>query len=239
MTAENKNSNGADNAVQAVLAKLDVDMVGVARLDGIRGSRLEQQVLQLLPSARSIVVLGAEIWYDFLVFATPERVAGAANPNDLLERHLEYVRGRLARAVYDVAVASRKAGLKALPFAARGPSVDRRSLEAIISYKHAAEAAGLGRIGMSSLLITREFGPRLRLAVCLTEAPLEPTPGADPDICRYCNICVSKCPSGALGYPEKGERYSINRFACRDYIDAAGGCSECMKQCPIASPRYD
>lgn len=239
MTADNKNMDSTNNPVPAVLDKLDVDMVGVARRDDVRGSRLEQQVLKLLPSARSIVVLVAEIWYEFLAFATAERVTGAANPNDLLERHLEYVRGRLARAVYDVAITSRKAGFKALPLIARGPVVDRRSLEAIISYKHAAEAAGLGRIGMSSLLVTGKFGPRVLLAVCLTEAPLEATPCNDADICRYCNICVLKCPSGALVRPEKGERYSINRFACRDYINAAGGCSECMKQCPISSPIYD
>ncbi len=238
MEAENHNTNNASYAVQEVLGKLDVDMVGVARLDDICGSRLEEQTLKLLPTTRSIVVVGAEIWYDFLKLTTPERVTGAANPNDLLERHLEYVRGRLARAVYDVANASRKAGLKALPLPARGPAVDTRLLEAIISYKHAAEAAGLGRIGMSSLLITREFGPRVRLAVCPTEAKLEPTPVIDADIRRYCNICVLKCPSGPLAYPARGERYSINKFACRDYFNAAKGCSECMKQCPVASPLY-
>lgn len=233
------NNKAANNALEKIIKRLDVDTVGIAGVDNLEESRLREQVLKLLPSARSIVAVGAEIWPEFLDFAVPERVMGTANPNDILERHLEYVRGKVTRAVWDVAVASRKAGLKALPLPARGPAVDRRTLEAVISYKHAAEGAGLGRIGMSSLLLTQEYGPRVRLAICLTEAELKPTPVKDADICRYCNVCVSKCPSGALSYPEKGRRYTINKFTCRNYCEAAGGCSECMKRCPVASPIYD
>ena len=163
---------------------------------------------------------------------------GTANLNDLRNHHVDYLRGRETGAVYKIARTSRKAGLKALPLPARGPAIDTRSLSAVISYKHAAEAAGLGRIGMSSLLVTYKYGPRVHLAICLTEAVLKSTANEDSGGCRYCNICVSKCPSGALGWPEKGERYVINVFACRTYGDADGGCSECMKQCPVASLKY-
>jgi epoxyqueuosine reductase QueG len=125
-----------------------------------------------------------------------------------------------------------------MPLPAEGPCVDGRFLEAVISYKHAAEASGLGKIGMSSLLVTRQFGPRVRLALCLTEALLESTANDEPGACRYCNVCVAKCPAHALGRPKKGEPYSINKYACRTYSDASGGCSECVRACPVASPRY-
>jgi epoxyqueuosine reductase QueG len=237
MTAR-KSALKARAKLKDTLSSLDVDMVGVARLKDVKGTKLEESALKLLPSARSIVVVGMEVYPEFLDFTSPERVMGTANLNDLYNRHVEYLRGRLTRAVYEIAQASRKSGRKALPLPAQGPAVDGRFLKAVISYKHAAESAGLGRIGMSSLLVTQEFGPRVNLAVCLTEASMKSTADESLKTCRYCNVCIGKCPAHALDWPKNGEPYIINKFACRTYIDAAGGCSECMRVCPVASPRY-
>jgi len=228
-----------DKDVQGILVKLEVDMVGVARIEALKDKRMKDAILGLLPAAKSMVVVGVEIWPEFLDLTSPEMTAGGININDIFQQHNNYLLGKLSRAVYDVAKSSRKAGLKALPLTGQGPAVDRRTLQAILSYKHIAEAAGLGRIGMSSLLITEKYGPRVRLAVCLTEAVLEPSPLIENHICRYCNVCVLKCPAKALDRPKTGEAYTINKFACREYVEAAGGCSECMRVCPIASPRYN
>jgi epoxyqueuosine reductase len=223
--------------VKQALDNLEVDMVGVARLRDFKGTPLWESARRLLPPARSIVVVGMEVYPEFLDLVAHERGMGEANLNDIFRRHVDYLRGRMVRAVYDIARASHRAGFKALPLPGEGPAVDRRTLEAVISYKHAAEAAGLGTIGMSSLLVTPQFGPRVQLALCLTEAALEPSPPSAP-ACRYCNACVINCPSHALGWPKKGEAYIINKFACETFNSAAGGCSECMRRCPIASPRY-
>jgi epoxyqueuosine reductase len=234
-----KQSTGRASAlVQEILSELDVDMVGVARLSDLKGTRLEEQALKLLPSARSIVVVIAEVYKEFLDLTTPEMVMGTANLNNLYIHHNDYLAGRLNKAAYDVARASRKAGLRALPLPSRNVPTDCRTLESIISYRHAAEAAGLGQIGMSSLLVTLKYGPRVRLGLCLTEASLKSTARDISGICRSCNICVSKCPAHALDWPENDERYVINKFACLEYLEAAGGCSECMKQCPVASTKY-
>ena len=225
--------------VQDVLAKLEVDMVGVARVADLNDARMKDAIESLLPGAKSMVVVGVEIWPEFLDLTSPEMTAGGFNMNDIFQQHNGYIQGKLSKAIYDIAKASRKAGLKALPLTAQGPAVDRRTLHGIISYKHAAEAAGLGRVGMSSLLITDKCGPRVRLAVCLTEAVLEPTPVLENHVCRYCNVCILKCPAKALERPKAGEAYAINKFACREYVEAAGGCSECMRVCPVASPKYN
>jgi epoxyqueuosine reductase len=236
--ATKKSTARINKEVQEILTKLDVDMVGVARLNDLKGTRLEEDALKLLPSTKSIVVVGMEVFSEFLDLTSPERAMGTANLNDLLTRHVEYLRGRMNRAVYDIALASHKAGLKALPLPGQGPSVNGKFLIAVISYKHAAESAGLGNIGMSSLLVTQKYGSRVQLALCLTEASLQSTANPSQKNCRYCNVCVGKCPAHALSKPEKGEAYAINKFACRTYIDAAGGCSECMRVCPIASSKY-
>jgi epoxyqueuosine reductase len=221
-----------------LLSSLEVDAVGVARVAGLPDERMKEAILNLLPGARSMIVVAIEIWPEFLDLTSPEMTAGGINTNDIYQQHQGWVRGKLSKAVYDIAKASRAAGFKALPLTGEGPAVDRRTLHAIISYKHAAEYAGLGKIGMSSLLITEKFGPRVRVAICLTEAELEPTPVLENHVCRYCNVCVFKCPAKALSRPKPGEAYAINKFACREYVEASGGCSECMRVCPVASPKY-
>ena len=235
MAAEEIDIARASTAVQECLANLDVEMVGVAILDDLKGNKLAEQALKLLPDTRSIVVLAVEVYPEFLDLTSPEMVAGAPNMNDLYDRHIDHLAGRLDSAANDIARVFHKVGLKALPLPSRRTPTDRRTLEAILSYKHAAEAACLGKIGLSSLLITIQFGPRIRLGVCLTESLLKSTANEDSSACHDCNLCISKCPSHALDWPDKGEAYAIDKFVCREYLEASGGCSECVKQCTVAA----
>ena len=66
--------------------------------------------------------------------------------------------------------------------------------------KDAAVLAGLGVFGRDNLLITPEYGPRVRLRGIFLEADLEPTPrlqGFDP--CATCSKpCQSVCPRTAF-----------------------------------------
>lgn len=234
-----KKATKIDLKVQEALSKLEVEIVGVATIDDVKGTPLEAAAKKLLPSVRSIVVMGMEVYSEFLDLTSPETTMGTANLNDLYSRHTEILGRRLTIASYEIARVSRRAGYKAMPLPGQGPSVDARSLEAVISYKHAAVAAGLGSIGMNSLLVTGKYGPRVQLSLCLTEAVLESTAGETQYFCRNCNICVLKCPAKALEIPKKGEAYVINRFACSSYLEGAGGCSECVRACPVASPTYE
>ena len=84
---------------------------------------------------------------------------GEASTNELLERHTDFLSGRLTKAAYDVVRASRNTGAKALPLPAVGCPLDARFLQAIFSYKHSGQAAGIGKIGWHSLRITPDFGP--------------------------------------------------------------------------------
>jgi epoxyqueuosine reductase len=221
--------------VQDCIPKLDVDLVGVASLPELEGTKLAEMALNLLPETNSIVVFAMEVFQEALNLTRPERAMGQASLNDLLDRHQEYLNGRLNRAAYDLAKVSHRNSLKALPLPAVGTPTDFRFLKSVFSYKHAAQAAGLGYIGRSSLLITPLFGPRVRLACCLTEAVLKPQRVEKNDLCSGCNVCIASCPAGVLSSPQADEPYVINKFACSAFRIASGGCSECVIHCPAGS----
>ena len=64
-----------------------------------------------------------------------------------------------------------------------------------IFLKDAAVLAGLGTIGMNNLLITPEFGPRVRLRALLLDAELAPAGQLDFAPCAGCDMpCRSACP---------------------------------------------
>jgi len=65
--------------------------------------------------------------------------------------------------------------------------------------KDAAVLAGLGVIGKHNLLITPEFGTRVRLRGLFMEAELEPTGPIDFDPCNGCDMpCHRACPRDAF-----------------------------------------
>lgn len=81
-----------------------------------------------------------------------------------------------------------------------------------------AVLAGLGGYGRMGLLITKEYGPRVRVAKILTDMPLIPD---EPDykfiqavkrFCMTCKTCAERCPSNSIPLDDEptGEIYSIS-----------------------------
>lgn len=68
-----------------------------------------------------------------------------------------------------------------------------------IFLKDAAVLAGLGAIGMNNLIITPEFGPRVRLRALLLDVDLAPTGPIDFAPCAGCDMpCKWACPQEAF-----------------------------------------
>ncbi|MBR2403171.1 MAG: hypothetical protein IKB01_10500, partial [Lachnospiraceae bacterium] len=69
----------------------------------------------------------------------------------------------------------------------------------MLHLRFCAYLAGLGEIGYSKMLLTPEFGPRVRIGVVLTEAEFEPDPIYNgPKLCNKCMACVRNCPGRAI-----------------------------------------
>lgn len=217
--------------LQKMKEKLEVELLGAASLNEKTPPEIRNQATSLLPEAKSVIVLGKEIFREIVALLSPSKAAGEAEGGELFGPHSDYLNSRLTRAVYDLANFFHKEGYHCLPLPAAGCPTDQRFLKALFSYKHAAQLTGLGIIGRHGLLITPQFGPRLRLACLLTSAEVEPSQPLPEDFCLDCAACIRACPAQALQMPKAGEQYAMNKFACRTYRQVGLTCSVCLKIC--------
>lgn len=77
-------------------------------------------------------------------------------------------------------------------------SKDTKGFLGDISLRHVAVGAGLGIIGKNRLLMTRQWGPRIRLGAVVTDALLITDSPLSENLCDDCGICVQTCPAEAL-----------------------------------------
>lgn len=109
-----------------------------------------------------------------------------------------------------------------------------------------ARDAGLGEIGRMGLLMTPRLGPRVRIAVVTTDAPLVPDePYHDPtavEFCRFCKKCADCCPGRSIPFDDRKLingvlRWKIDSESCFQYWCNAGtDCGRCMSVCPFSHP---
>ena len=107
-----------------------------------------------------------------------------------------------------------------------------------------AERAGIGWIGKSSQLISRNFGTWLLLGEVLINRELI-TDQPHPNMCGLCDRCMRACPTGAIE-----QEYVVDCRRCLSYctIEHRGslpesitgsmrghlfGCDDCLQACPF------
>jgi epoxyqueuosine reductase len=119
--------------------------------------------------------------------------------------------------------------------------LNNEKLEALFSHKVAANLAGLGWVGKNCLLITPEYGPRIRLASVLTDAPLS---AGIPikNRCGGCTKCTDICPSKAIMgrtfNPDEPRDMRLKAELCDGYTEnrmkmfGDVNCGLCVYVCP-------
>jgi epoxyqueuosine reductase QueG len=212
--------------------ELGADIFGVADLDAIRGYPVYPE--NLLESFDFGITVGVKLpdpIFDLLPESRPVYSRYYVVANDLLDN----IALRLSRYI-------EKEGYKALPIPA-SKVIDGLYWRSYISHKAIARAAGVGWIGRNLLLITPEFGPRLRLASILTDMPLKAGKPAK-NRCGKCKECIDHCITKALhfsefeNYPEREEVFDVDKCASKLKEFAADPnigtmvCGICIKVCP-------
>jgi epoxyqueuosine reductase QueG len=229
--------------VERIARREGVDLVGFADLSAYADDLVVfgGDIVKGYPYGISIgIVLPNEI---------VEGLADRDNPNNAsLYHHHAYdiINSRLDLAASLISSFLSREGHRALPVPAE--RTDIANAIPTVSHKMVGHIAGLGWIGKNCLLITSRYGPRIRLASILTDAPLKAVDDPRDAECGVCRSCVEICPAKAIrgreytpGEP-RGERFVFT--ACQDYFrelekdtSKKAVCGMCLHVCPHGRTR--
>jgi epoxyqueuosine reductase len=207
----------------------------MAWLERNKARRMDPE--QVLPGARSVIVLGMNYWQGEAgdpenskseirnpkgrrgIFA---RYAWGEDYHELIEGLLRELDEWLAR----------RGGTQKC-YVDTGPVLERDF----------AALAGMGWHGKSTMLISQELGTWFFLAEILTTLELPPDAAAR-DRCGSCTRCITACPTGAIDAP-----HHLDARRCISYLtielkgaipvelrpligDRIYGCDDCLTACP-------
>ncbi len=192
-----------------------MSLMGVAPVERFEGAPRGHRPQDFIPKAKSVVVFGIgllpaavghgdlmrdsaiyddalrkKVGQDYLYIMTAYEI-----PNALLERVAMRSAMMLQQAGYNTLYFPVTFGLLVRPVA------DAMSDPfAPFSHRHAAVRAGLAEFGLNNLVVTPQFGPRVRFTSLVTEAELPPTPLLKEKVClgTACAACVESCPAKAI-----------------------------------------
>jgi reductive dehalogenase len=187
-----------------------------------------------MPEVIKYVVVGAIEMDELAIATSPEAPAGAATGTGYSK--MAFVSATLAEFI-------RNLGYTAIP---AGNNVG-------LSIPIAIDA-GLGQLGRHGLLITPEFGPRVRLLKVFTDLPLVPDKPIDfgvTQFCRGCKRCAEACEVDAISFKDEPDKEPVTRSsspgAMKWYMDAEKcfeywcdngmDCSTCISVCPYTKGR--
>ena len=218
-----------------------VDFFGVADLTSVQGYVCRQggDYLKSFPRAISIGIR--------LLDPVIDELYRHEEPAVIFTYHSHYntVNARLDQAALILAKKIQKDGYKTYPIPA-SQTINPEKLEGVISHKLVAHLSGLGWIGKSCLLITPEYGPRVRFATIMTDAPLK-NGSPIPNRCGTCRKCVDICPVKAFTEvpfdPSDPREARFRAILCKEYMDirkervGEGLCGLCVYVCPFGARR--
>ncbi len=226
--------------IKTVASFLGASAVGICKLDQrwlyshrFHRETLEHAPLQLPPECDNVIVMAHEM--DYEVMKSSPSFTSLAATGDAYSA-MAYVAGRLAHFI-------RGLGYRAIP------SGNDTALSAPL-----AVDAGLGELGRHGMVITKNFGPRVRLSKVFTDLPLahdEPVEFGVTEFCYSCKKCAENCPGRAISFSEptdSGSTISNNNGIYKWYIDPekcfgfwmqnmGGSCTNCVRVCPFNKPQ--
>jgi len=107
--------------------------------------------------------------------------------------------------------------------------------------------AGLGEYGRNGIVITKEYGPRVRFGRILTDMPLQrdkPARFGVTETCQECRRCANNCPPQAIDHGEPSDytfsrsnitgikKWTTDAEKCFKFWVAKGtDCANCIRTC--------
>ncbi len=226
-------------ALDAWCRKMGIPLWGVANVDrwespaaaGIPRDFFPQSIY---PEARSVIVIGLPVQLPIL----------ETSPSIWYRELYRTVNVLLDQYTYRLSLFLSEFGFPSV-FVPRdgyeGIHALKKNPISFFSHRHAAYLAGLGTFGVSNMLLSPRYGPRVRFGSVFTVADLASDPLIENDLCIRCMRCVRSCPSHSL----EEERYPVgltDKQACVAYSEdlnrkGISPCGICLRVCPVGTDR--
>ena len=182
--------------IKTFVREKGADLVGIANADCFETTSRRRGPKFIMPEARSIIV-----------FAQRMLIGCIESPSDMVVTIQGIaLYGELHTLALKLARFLEQRGHRAAivpPYSPVEMNQETKGLAGEVSLRHAAVAAGLGVLGSNNLLVTPEFGPRVRLCAVVTRAELATDEPSSENFCKNCEACISACPVDALSEPGK------------------------------------
>jgi reductive dehalogenase len=221
--------------VKKVAMYFGADLVGVCRLDkrwlysnSFNFFTRESKPVVVPEEYEYVIAMAHEMDYDLVGYA-PTDIGDAGTGMGYTK--MAFTAGLMAKFIRDL-------GYKAIPCG------NDTALSVPIAMQ-----AGLGELARNGLLITSEYGPRIRLSKVFTNLPLvvdQPIEFGITDFCSRCLKCADSCPSRAIINGERttkphnisnvsGElKWPVDGEKCLKFWGANGcSCLVCIRVCPF------
>lgn len=188
-----------ESRLKSLAAGLGADTVGVATVKHLAEGPPSADPRYLLPAARSVISFAVALNEDSLQdFIAKKRWRPHCANRKAVAQRLYTV----GDALVDLLRSNGHEALNVDPNNTYRPepgAADVTEMTAFhpeFSHRYAALAAGVGRLGWSGNLLTREHGARVELGSVLTSAPLAPDRPIPDDNhpCDRCRMCSLVCP---------------------------------------------
>jgi len=224
----------AANEIKHVARTFGADLVGITRFDerwmyvNKFSDMSKREKPQEIPAGMTSVIMTAQSMDHDLIRTVPSALSGAATGHGY---------SRDAMVVISIAQYIQNLGYRAVA------SMNDTSLAIPTAIQ-----AGLGEYGRLGLLITKEYGPRVRLGKVFTDLPLThdaPIRFGVKEFCETCRRCSDSCPVKAISGEDPNtdlhnesnirgvKKWSVDGEKCFGYWTAQNtDCSICVRVCP-------
>ena len=212
------------------------DLFGVAPIEAFRDQIPQRSPLSILPGATCVLGFGFRVpkgLYECMDIKTQFNNYVSLGvkyiDEDLSEIFLLKMAGLIENDGWDACVQRNVSNLKIQGDKTQNPEVldtyelvnarpvapGKPAPDVIMDFAFAAQACGLGSIGIKGNIITPEFGPFVRFVFIVTDAPIEPDHPCEENLCDKCGECIRACPGNAVS--EDG----LDTWQCSVYYKGA------------------
>ncbi len=226
-TPMSKESEEAFSILERVAMNAGACSFGVASVEEMRSRSSRLPAAEELARSRHAISIGCRL-SDSIMESLVD------GPSKLYAYHYRVVNKELDAIALRVANEIQKMGCDACPIPS-SQILDWNLNVGHASHRWAAYHAGLGWYGRNNLIVSPQFGARVRYVTIFTDLPLPEGRALGQD-CGDCRACISACPAGAI-LESRGD-FDLGR--CQEQLQVYKTqwnighhiCGLCIKACP-------